>query len=74
MLSYCLKCRKNTKIKNPKVIKTKNERIFFLSKYAVCDSTKSKFIKVQEDRGFLSKLTGTRALILSGLPIANILF
>ena len=45
MLSYCLKCRKNTESKNPKVIKTKNGRIMFLSKCAVCGSKNSKFIK-----------------------------
>ena len=27
MLSYCLKCRKNTKSKTPKVVKTKNGRV-----------------------------------------------
>ena len=27
MLSYCLKCRKNTQSKYPEVVKTKNERI-----------------------------------------------
>ena len=31
MPSYYLKCRKNTKIKNPKVVKTKNGRIMLLS-------------------------------------------
>ena len=31
MLSYCLKCRKNAKTKNPKVVKTKNGRIMHLS-------------------------------------------
>ena len=46
MLShYCLKCRKNTESKNPKVAKTKNEIIMLLSKCAVRDSKKSKFIK-----------------------------
>ena len=36
MLSYyCLKCRKNTESKNPKVAKTKNGRIMLLSKFAV---------------------------------------
>ena len=48
MLSYCLKCRKNTESKNPKVVKTKNGRIMLLSKCEVCDSKKSKFIKEQE--------------------------
>ena len=32
MLSYCLKCRKNTESKNPKVMQTKNGRIMLLSK------------------------------------------
>ena len=36
MFSYCLKCRKNTVSKNPKVVKTKNERIMLFSKSAVC--------------------------------------
>ena len=51
MLSYCLKCRKNTESKIPKVAKTKNGRIMLLSKFAVCDSKKSKFIKQQEGSG-----------------------
>ena len=37
MPSYCLKCRKNTEGKNPKVVKTKNGRIKLISKCAVCD-------------------------------------
>ena len=44
MLWHCLKCRKNTESKNPKV-KTKNGRIMLLSKCAVYDNKKSKFIK-----------------------------
>ena len=45
MLTYCLKCRKITKSKNPKVVKTKNGRIMLLSKCEVCDIKKSTFIK-----------------------------
>ena len=45
MSSYCLKCRKNRESKNPKLAKIKNGRIMLLSKCAVCDSKKSKFIK-----------------------------
>ena len=40
MLSYCLKCRKNTESKNPKVAMTKTRRIMLLSKLGVCDSKK----------------------------------
>ena len=46
MLSYCLKCRKNTESKNPKVLKIRNRRILLLSKCAVCDD--KKFIKEKE--------------------------
>ena len=56
MLSYCLKCRKNTESKNPKSPRTKNGRIMLLSKCAVCGSKKSKFIKEQEASGLLSSL------------------
>ena len=74
MLPYCLKCRKNTGRKYPKVVKTKNERIILWSKCAVCDRTKQKLIKQQEARGLLGKLTGTKVPFLSDLPIANIFF
>ena len=33
MLSYYLKCRKNTGRKNPKIVRNKNGRIMLLSKY-----------------------------------------
>ena len=56
MLSYSLKCRKNTESKTPKVARTKNGRIMLLSKCAVCDSKKSKFIKQQEASRLLSSL------------------
>ena len=53
MLPYCLKCRKNTESKNPKVVKTKNGRMF-LSKCTVCNSKKSKLIKEQLTRRLFS--------------------
>ena len=56
MLSYCLKCRKNTESKSPEVEWTKNGRIILLSKYAVSSSKKSKSIKEQEASGVLSSL------------------
>ena len=48
MLIYCLTCIKNTESKNPNLARKKNRRIMFLSKCALCDSKKSKFIKEQE--------------------------
>ena len=55
MLSYYLKCGKNMESKNPKVVRTKNERMM-LSNCVVCNSKKSKFIKEQEASGLLSSL------------------
>ena len=71
MLSYCLKCRKNTESKSPKIVKTKNRRIMLLSKCTMCDSKKSKFIKEWEAKGLLSKLTVIKVPILSDLPIGK---
>ena len=58
MLSYCLKCRKNTESTNPKVVRAKNGRIMLSSRCAVCNSKKLKFLKEQEARGLLSNLLG----------------
>ena len=56
MLLYCLKCRRNTEIINPKVSKTTNGKAMILSRCAVCGSKKSKFIKQKEAKGLLSNL------------------
>ena len=40
LLTYCLKCRKNTESKNPKVVSTKNRRIMLLCKCSVRNSKK----------------------------------
>ena len=68
-MSYCLKCRKNTESKNPKVARTKNERIMLLSKCKVCDNKKSEFIKEQESGRLLSSL-GIKT-ILSKIPLVG---
>ena len=56
MLSYCLKCKRNTESINPNVLKTTNGKPIVLSKCAICGSKKSKFIKEQEAKGLLSNL------------------
>ena len=68
-MSYYLKCRKNTESRNPKVARTKNERIMLLSKCKVCDTKKSKFIKEQESGRLLSSL-GIKT-ILSKIPLVG---
>ena len=72
MLTYCLKCRKNTKNKDAKMIKTKNGRLALSSKCVVCGSKKSRFMKEQEANGLLSKL-GIKTP-LSKIPLLNVLF
>ena len=56
MLSYCLKCKKNTESINPRVSKTTNGKTIMLSKCAICGNKKSKFIKEQQAKGLLSNL------------------
>ena len=55
MSSYCLKCRE-TESKNQRVAKINKGKLMLLSKCAVCDSEKSRFIKKQEGSGLLSSL------------------
>ena len=56
MLSYCLKCKKNTESINPRVSKTINGKTMMLFKCAICGSKKSKFLKQQQGKGLLSNL------------------
>ena len=56
MLSYCLKCKKNTESINLKVSKTTNGKAMILSTCAICGSKISKFIREQEAKGLLSNL------------------
>ena len=73
MESYCLKCKKNTESIDPKVSSARNGRVMILSKCAVCNSKKSRFIKHQEAKGPLSKLGNKKPL--SKIPIlGDILF
>ena len=72
MISYCLSCKKNTENINPRIVRTKNNRFMMLSKCAICNNKKSRFIKEQEARGLLSNL-GIRTP-LSKIPLLNALF
>ena len=45
---------KDTENINPRVSNTSNGRTMILSKCAICDNKKSKFIKNQEVKGLLS--------------------
>ena len=56
MESYCLKYKKYAKNINPQVSSNSNGKLMILSKCAICNSKKSKFIKKQDAKGLLSKL------------------
>ena len=67
-----LSCKKDTKNIDPKVVRTKNNRLMMLSKCSVCNNKKFRFIKEQQTKGFLSNL-GIRTP-LSQIPLLNALF
>ena len=57
MLSYCLKCMKNTESKNERVVKINKGRIMLSSKYEKRNSKISKFNEKQEAEGLLSMIS-----------------
>ena len=73
MLSYCLKCKKNTETIDPKVSETTNGKTMILSACAICGSKKSKFIKEQQAKGLLSNL-GLKAPLNKIPLLGDILF
>ena len=77
MKTYCIKCRKDTENIDPKIVRTKNNRLVMQSKCSVCGIKKSRFVsatllKEQEAKGLLSNL-GIKTP-LSKIPLLNILF
>ena len=73
MKSYCLKCRKDTENINSKISKTSNNRTMILSKCAICNSKKSRFINNQEAKGLLSNL-GIKTPLTKVPTLGDILF
>ena len=72
MKTYCLKCKKDTENIDPKVVRTKNNRLLIQSKCSDRKNKKSRFVKEQEAKGLLSKL-GINAPF-SKIPLLNVLF
>ena len=63
-MTYCLKCKRETKDLNSKGFITKNKKYIVKSICNICKSKKSKFISKQDAQGFLSDL-------FSKIPILN---
>ena len=72
MKTYCVRCRKDTDNTNPKMFRTKSNRLLMQSKCSVCKNKKSRFVKEQEAKGLLSNL-GIKTP-LSKIPLLNVLF
>ena len=72
MLTYCVKCRKNTENVNSKMFKTKNNRLIMQSKCPECGIKKSRFVEEQEAKGLLSNLEIKTPL--DKIPLLNVLF
>ena len=72
MKSYCLKCRKGTENIDQRVSNTSNGRKTILSKYEICGSKISRFVKDPETKALLSYL-GVKTL-LRKLPILGDIF
>ena len=45
MKTYCVRCRKDTENIDPKMVRTKNNRLIMKSKCLVCGIKNSRFIK-----------------------------
>ena len=71
MKTYCLKCKTNTDSNDPKMFKTKNNRLIMQSKCSVCGTKKSRFVKEEDAKGLLSNL-GIKTP-LSKIPLLNVL-
>ena len=56
MLSYCFKCRKNTKNINLKLLRTSNGKTMILSNCDICGSKKSKLLSSLGIKTPLSKI------------------
>ena len=72
MKTYCVMCREDTQNIDPKIVRTKNNRLVTQSKCSVCGIKKSRFVKEQEAKGLLSNL-GIKTP-LSKIPLLNVLF
>ena len=74
MLTYCVKCRKDTENIDPKMVRTKNNRLIMQSKCPVCGIVicESRFVKEQEAKGLLSNLEIETPF--SKIPLLNVLF
>ena len=56
MKTFCVKCKKDIENIDPKIVRTKNDRLVMQSKCSICRIKKSRLIKKQKAQGLLSNL------------------
>ena len=67
-----MKCRKDTNNIDPKIFKTKNNKLLMQSTCSDCKNKKSRFVKEQDAKGLLSNLGINTPF--SKIPLLNVLF
>ena len=72
MKTYCVKCRRNTENIDPKIFRTKNNRLLLQSTCSDCKNKKSLFVKEQDAKGLLSDLEINTPF--SKITLLNVLF
>ena len=72
MKTYCMKCRKDTENIDPKMVRTKNNRLVMQSKCSVCGIKKLRFVIEQEAKSLLSNL-GIKTPLCK-ISLLNVLF
>ena len=72
MKTYCMKCRTNTENIDPKIFRTKDNRLLMQSQCTDCRNKKSRFVKKQDAIGLLSNL-GIKTPF-SKILLLNVLF
>ena len=71
--TYCVKCKKDTENIDPKIFKTKNNKLIMQSQCTDCRNKKSGFVKKQDAKGLLSNL-GIRTPLNKIPLLGDILF
>ena len=71
MKAYCMKFRQDTENIDPKMFRTKNNRLIMQAKCSFCGIKESRFVKKQEANGLLSN--SVIKIPLSKIPLLNVI-
>ena len=72
MKTYCLKRKRDTENIDPKIFRTRNNKLLMQSTWSDCKNKKSRFVKEQDAKGLLSNLGINTPF--SKIPLLNVLF